>query len=262
MTDLAETFVLKVFPEAVGVDLPRENILAIGEMRFNQSGPPNELYHRAMKRAQPYLEWFENSVQRKGVIKGSIAEMLFDAEDRGEFDEGIASNMVRSFVGGGTDSTITGIGHTLHLLARNPDQWAILRSDQTKVKSAFEEALRLETPFQVTYRTTVGEVSLSGVRLTPDTKVGVFLGAANRDPRKWADPDRFDVTRDTTGVHLGFGSGPHICIGQMIARLESEAILKALVKVADRLELAGEARFRPINQMRQLDSLPLRVKKS
>jgi cytochrome P450 len=258
--DVAEAFVLKVFPAAVGVKLPRKEILAIGEMRFNQSGPPNELYHRAMERAKPYLEWFENSVRREGVTPGSIAEMLFDAEDRGEFEEGIASNMVRSFVGGGTDSTITGIGHTLNKLAQNPDQWALVKADPNKVRAAFEEAIRLESPFQVTYRTTTGQAELSGVQLRPDTKVGVFLGAANRDPRKWQDPDTFDVTRDTTGIHLGFGTGAHICIGQMIARLEAEAILRALVTRIDRLEPAGPPRYRPINQMRTLDHLPLRAR--
>lgn len=260
VADVAEAFVLRVFPHAVGVELPRDNVLAISEMRFNQSGPQNELYHRAMARAQPYLDWYENSTRRESVRPGSIAEMLFEAEDRGEFDEGIASNMVRTFVGGGTDSTITGIGHTLNLLAQNPDQWAILKADPSRVKTAFEEAIRMETPFQVTYRTTVDEdVELSGIRLDADTKIGVFLGAANRDPRKWTDPDRFDVTRDTTGVHLGFGVGAHNCIGQMIARLESEAILKAIVLAADTLEPDGEAKIRPINQMRQLDHLPLRV---
>jgi 4-methoxybenzoate monooxygenase (O-demethylating) len=259
VAEIAEEFVLRVFPDAVGVELPRDNVLAISEMRFNQSGPQNELYQRAMARAQPYLEWYENSTRRDSVRPGSIAEMLFEAEDRGEFDEGIASNMVRTFVGGGTDSTITGIGHALNLLARNPDQWAVLKADPSRVKTAFEEAIRLETPFQVTFRTTTSrDVELSGVRLDPDTKIGVFLGAANRDPRKWPDPDRFYVTRDTTGVHLGFGTGAHNCIGQMIARLESEAILRAIVLAADRLEPAGEARIRPINQMRQLDHLPLR----
>lgn len=258
--DLAEAFILKVFPESVGINLPRTEILAIGEMRFNQSGPQNELYHKAMARAQPYLEWFENSVQRKSVRPGSIAEMLFEAEDRGEFDEGIASNMVRSFVGGGTDSTIAAIGHTLNLLAQNPDQFDIVKANPARVKGAFEEAVRMEPAFRVTYRTTVAEgAELSGVKLAPDTKVGVWLGAANRDPLKWANPDKYDVTREVAGLHLGFGTGAHNCIGQMIARLESEAIISAFVRLVKRLEPAGEARYRPINQMRVLDSLPLRV---
>lgn len=257
--EVAEAFVLKVFPDALGVSLPRENVLAIGEMRFNQSGPVNELYKRAMEKAQPYLEWFENSTQRDHVVPGSISDELFNCEDRGEIEPGIASNMVRTFVGGGTDSTISGIGHALNLLAQNPDQWAALRADPNKVKSAFDEALRLEPPFQVTYRTTMADTELSGVAIPADAKVGLWLGAANRDPRKWPSPDRFDVSRDTAGVHLGFGAGAHICIGQMVARLEAECILKALVNAIDRLEPAGEPVYRPVNQMRQLERLPLKA---
>lgn len=257
--DVAEAFVLKVFPEAVGIDLPRAEILAIGEMRFNQSGPKNELYLRAMERAQPYLEWFENSVRRDAVKPGSIADSLFDAEDRGEFPEpGLASNMVRSLIGGGSDSTIAGIGHTLHFLATNPDQFALLKADPNRARLAFEEAIRLEPSFLVTYRTTTGPVELSGVTLAPDTKIGVYMGAANRDPRQFQDPDRFDILRNAAGIHVGFGAGAHTCIGQMIARIEAEAILKALARIADRIELAGTPRFRPINQMRMLDHLPLR----
>jgi cytochrome P450 len=255
-----ERFVLEAFPAAVGVRLPRTETLAIGEMRFNQSGPPNELFHRAMKNAQPYLAWFEESVSRQGVLPGSIAEMLFKAEDAGELDEGVASNVVRSFVGGGTDSTIAGIGFTLHQLARAPEQWERVRSDPAKIKAAFEEGIRHESPFQVTYRTTRGETDLSGVRLDADMKVGVFLGAANRDPRQFTNPDVFDVDRpQLAGNHVALGTGVHACIGQMIARAESEALLGTLVRRVARLELTAPPTYRPINQMRMLDKLPMRV---
>lgn len=258
--DCAEAFVLQAFPAAVGVQLPRTETLAIGEMRFNQSGPRNELYERAMKNAQPYLAWFEQSVQRPSVLPDSIAELLFKAEEAGELDEGIASNIVRSFVGGGTDSTIAGIGFTLQQLALQPQQWQRVRSDPAKVKAAFEEGIRHEAPFQVTYRTTVGEVELSGVRLAPDTKVGVFLGAANRDPRQFDEPDRFNVDRpQLAGSHVAMGHGVHACIGQMLARLESEALIGALARRVSTLELAAPASYRPVNQMRMLDKLPLRV---
>lgn len=258
--DLAEAWILKVFPQAVGIDMPREQILAIGEMRFNQSGPPNELYRKAMERAKPHIEWFEHSVTREAAKPGSIAESLFEAEERGEFPEpGLASNMVRSLIGGGSDSTIAALGHTLHYLARDPAQWDLLREDANgRAKLAFEEAVRMEPAFMVTYRTTTGPVELSGVSLDGDTKIGIFMGAGNRDPRKFEDPDRYDLMRNSTGVHVGFGQGAHTCIGQMIARIEAEAILKALSKLVSRIELDGEARYRPINQMRMLDILPLR----
>ncbi|QRF61409.1 cytochrome P450 [Variovorax paradoxus] len=258
--DCAERFVLEAFPAAVGVRLPRTETLAIGEMRFNQSGPRNALYERAMQAAQPYLAWFEESVSRQGVIPDSIAELLFRAEDAGELDEGIASNVVRSFVGGGTDSTIAGIGFTLHQLAKNPAQWERVRGEPAKVKAAFEEGIRHETPFQVTYRTTRGETELSGVRLAADTKIGVFMGAANRDPRQFPEPERFDVDRPAlAGSHVALGNGIHACIGQMLARQESEALIGALSRRVARMELTAPASYRPINQMRTLDRLPMRI---
>jgi len=256
-----ERFVLEAFPGAVGVRLPRTETLAIGEMRFNQSGPKNELFERALANAQPYLAWFEESVSRRGVLPDSIAEMLFKAEDDGQLDEGVASNVVRSFVGGGTDSTIAGIGFTLHQLAKNPQQWQRVRDDPSKVKAAFEEGIRHETPFQMTYRTTVsGSPELSGIRLAGDIKVGVFLGAANRDPRQFVDPDRFDIDRpQLAGNQVALGTGIHACIGQMIARGESEALLGTLARRVARVELMAPATYRPINQMRMLDKLPLRL---
>jgi cytochrome P450 len=258
--DCVEAYILEAFPAAVGVRLPRTETLAIGDMRFNQSGPQNDLYHAAMARAQPYLEWFEQSVQREAVLPDSIAAMLFKAEDAGELDEGVASNIVRSFVGGGTDSTIAGVGFALHQFAQQPDQWAKVHADPGKVKAAFEEAIRHESPFQVTYRTTSGPTELSGVRLAGDTKIGVFLGAANRDPRHWENPDRFDIDRpQLAGNHVAMGTGVHACIGQMIARGESEALLSAMARRIKSVALAAPASYRPVNQMRMLDKLPLRI---
>jgi cytochrome P450 len=255
--DVAEAFIFKVFPHAVGVKIPRTETLAIGNMRFNQSGPPNELYHRAMAEAQPYLDWFERSIQRDAVDAGSISEQLYEAEQKGEFLDGVASNIVRSFVGGGTDSTISGIGATLCALARNPAQWERLRDNPAKVRAAFEEGIRLDSPFQVTFRTTAEDVTLSGCLIPAQSKVGVFLGAANRDPAEFQDPEAFDIARPAKG--LAFGNGVHLCVGQVIAKLEADALLSALVARVARLELTGEPRYRPINQVRTLDYLPLRL---
>jgi cytochrome P450 len=258
--DCTEAFILKAFSAAVGIQLPRLETLAIGEMRFNQSGPKNELYVAAMEKAAPYLEWFDSSVQREAVLPDSLAELLFKAEDEGVVEEGVASNVMRSIVGGGTDSTIAGIGLTLHQLAQHPDQWDKLRADPTKVKAAFEEGIRHESPFQVTFRTTVENVEISGVPLVPHTKIGAFIGAGNRDPRFWTDPERFDIDRSNlAGNHLALGVGIHSCIGQMIARAESEALIGAMTRRIKSIELAEPATYRPINQMRALRKLLLRI---
>lgn len=255
---LVEAYIFKVFVEAVGVRFDRDAILAIGAMSFNQSGPPNALFDRAMREVQPYLQWFEDSQKREFVQPDGLAWQFFLAEDAGEIAPGTASNLTRTFVRGGMDSTIAGIGSTLMHLSRNPDQWRLLREDPARVRQAFEEGIRLETPFQVTYRVTLRDTELDGVALEAGRKVGVYLGAANRDPRRWDDPGRYDLARNTVG-HLGFGTGDHNCIGQMMARMEAECLLGALLARVKSIEPAGEPVWRPVNQMRALDRLPLRL---
>jgi cytochrome P450 len=134
-----------------------------------------------------------------------------------------------------------------------------MRSDAALQRNAFEEAIRHESPASVLFRVTTGTVELSGYRLEADTKVAYYPGAANRDPRKWEDPGRFDITRKVLGVHRAFGVGTHVCIGQMIARLEAECILAALAQRVAKIESAGEPQYRLVNALRTLDSLPLRL---
>lgn len=259
VSDVAEAYVLKVFPDVLGVDMSRENFIAIGDMNFNQIGPNNDNLLRSLKRVEPILDQYQKSFQRQSMIPGGFGEKIYEAEDAGDFAAGTAGAQVRSFLRAGVDTTIAGIGHTLNLLARHPDQWAKCVADPTKVRGAFEEGIRLHSPSQVMFRTTQGEQELSGYQLAGDVKIGSFLGAANRDPRKFDDPDRFDMERDTTGVHLALGTGAHICIGQMIARLEAECILGALARRVERLEPAGDPEYRLVNTLRTLERLPLRL---
>lgn len=257
--DIAEAYVLRVFPDAVGVALPRTEALAIGEMSFNQAGPVNKLHIAAVEKAKPYLDWYEKSVRREAMLPGSIGEMIFDAEDRGEFEPGIASNIVRAFVRGGMDTTVAGVGFALNQLARNPDQWAILKADPSKARNAFEEAIRHESPSYVNYRTSTRPLEFAGFSLDGQTKIGVFSGAANRDPRFWDNPTKYDINRDTAGIHVAFGFGTHTCIGQMIARLEAECLIKAIANRVRSIRLVEEPTYRIINQLHTLDRLPLRL---
>lgn len=255
---MVEAYIFKVFVDAVGVRFDRDAILAIGAMSFNQSGPQNALFDEAMRRVQPYLQWFEDSQRREHVREGGLAWQFFLEEDAGSIAPGTASNLTRTFVRGGMDSTIAGIGSTLMHLSRDPAQWQWLREDAGRARGAFDEGVRMETPFQVTYRVTLADCEFRGMQLEADRKVGVFLGAANRDPRRWEDPDRFDARRNTVG-HVAFGAGDHNCIGQMMARLEAECLLAALLARVKTIEPAGEPAWRPVNQMRTLDRLPLRL---
>jgi hypothetical protein len=257
VADIAEAFVLDVFPAVLGVDVPPERIKLTGELNFNQLGPNNARTAAALERAAPIMEWYAQVLQREYMLPGGFGEKIYQAEDAGDFDKGTAQFHVRTFFRAGVDTTMAAIGSTLKLLAENPEQFALVKANPALIKGAFEEALRLESPAQVMFRTTTGEVELGGVLLRADTKVGYHMGAANRDQRQWPDPDRFDVMRQTTGVHRAFGVGVHVCIGQMIARLEAESILGALIRRVRAIEPAGPARWRPVNALRTLDVLPL-----
>ena len=259
VTDLAEAFVLSVFPQVLGVNVPPERIKQTGELNFNQLGPNNARLHAAMASTAPIMEWYATTLQREHMLPGGFGEKIYQAEDAGDFAPGTAPLHVRTFFRAGVDTTIAGIGSTLMYLSQNPGQLAQVKADPTKIKNAFEEALRLEAPAQVMFRVTTRDVDLGGVRLRGDTKVGFHMGAANRDPRKWEDPDRFDIRRQTTGVHRSFGTGAHVCIGQMIARAEAETILGALLRRVKAIEPTGTPRWRQINTLRTLDTLPLRL---
>jgi cytochrome P450 len=259
VSDLAEAFVLDVFPAVLGVNVPPDRIKLTGELNFNQIGPNNERVARTLERAGPIMEWYTQVLQREHMLPGGFGEKIYQAEDEGGFDKGTAPFHVRTFFRAGVDTTIAGIGSTLKLLSEHPNQFARVKANPALVKSAFEEALRLESPAQVMFRTTTADVELGGVLLRADTKVGYHMGAANRDPRQWPDPDRYDVTRQVSGVHRAFGVGAHVCIGQMIARLEAESILGAVIRRVQRIEPAGPARWRPVNTLRTLDTLPLNL---
>lgn len=121
------------------------------------------------------------------------------------------------------------------------------------------EAMREAGPVQTFFRTTTRAVDVGGVQLGEGEKVLLFLAAANRHPRRWDRPDTFDVRRRAAG-HMTLGTGIHGCVGQAVARLESEAIFGALTKRVATIELNGEPTRRLNNTLRGFDTLPLRIK--
>lgn len=259
MEDFVVEYILKVFATALGLSLPKTELEAISEMRLNQTGPENELYEKAMKKAEPYLDWFEQSVERSNLSPDCVGQALFESEARGEVPEGVAKNMMRTLVAGGVDTTMTGMASCMYYLAQSPDQMELATSTPELMRTALDEGVRLESPFRVLYRTTTRDTEISGVRIPQDQKVGIWFGAANRDPRKWEKADKFDLNRKTAGVHLAFGHGIHICIGQTLARLESECLLTELARRVKTMELDGEVVRRPMNTMCSFKNIPVRV---
>jgi hypothetical protein len=259
VADLAEAYPLKVFPDAVGIsEEGRENLLPYGTMVFNSFGPRNDLFNKAMANAGPVRDWIMSRCSRAALAQGGLGSQIFAAVDAGELTEDEAGMLVRSFLSAGIDTTVYGLGNALYCMARYPEQWTILRNNPNLIRGAFEEVLRFEAPVQTFFRTTTRPVEVAGVQLGEGEKVLLFLAAANRDPRRWDRPDTFDVTRRAAG-HMTFGTGIHGCVGQAVARLETEAILTALASRVASFELTGEPEWRLNNTLRGFDTLPLRV---
>jgi cytochrome P450 len=260
VADLAEAYPLSVFPDAVGLKQEgREHLLPYAGVVFNAFGPPNELRQTAIERSQPHQAYVQEQCQRDNLASGGFGACIHARVDAGDITAAEAPMLVRSLLSAGIDTTVNGLGAAIYCLARFPEEWARLRNDPSLARNAFEEAVRFESPVQTFFRTTTKDVDIGGHGVGEGQKILMFLGAANRDPRRWADPDRYDITRKTSG-HVGFGSGIHMCVGQLVARLEGEAMLAALARKVATIEITGPVKRRYNNTLRGLESLPVTLK--
>ncbi|UZG55085.1 cytochrome P450 [Rhodococcus opacus] len=257
--DLAAAFPLRVFPDAVGLpDAGRENLLPYGDHTFNAFGPPNSLVQRGAGRIGELMDWINAQCARDVLTDDGFGAQIWAAADRGDITYEQAPLIVRSLLTAGVDTTVNGLAAVLFAFAAHPDQWQAVRKNPALARTAFDEAVRWESPVQTFFRTATQDIEI-GCTVIPDgQKILMFLGAANRDPRRWENPDRFDLQRDPSG-HVGFGMGIHQCVGQHVARLESEALLTALAARVDTIEITGPVHRHLNNTLRSWKSIPVEV---
>lgn len=259
ITELAEEFPLRVFPATIGMmDGAREHLLPYAGLAFNSFGPRNAILLDSQARASEAIDWVDKACRRENLAPDGWGREIYRAADEGHCTEEESHRLVRSFLSAGVDTTVNGIGNMINALAHHPEQWAALRANPQLKRKTFEEALRWDSTVQTFFRTTSEPVELGGVMLPEGTKVLLFLAAANRDPRRWDAPERFDINRQTSG-HVGFGYGIHQCLGQMLARQEAEVVLDAFINRVARIELDGEPERRLNNTLHALASLPVKV---
>lgn len=140
----------------------------------------------------------------------------------------------------GAETTYRSSGNLIHLLLTHRDQLEAVRADRSLLPQAIEEALRLEPPLLFIMRTAAHDVDVCGVTIPAGSTVGVSLGAANRDPTRWSDPDTFDIFREPK-QHISFAAGPHLCLGTHLARLETRVVLDAVLDRLPGLRLDPDA---------------------
>jgi 4-methoxybenzoate monooxygenase (O-demethylating) len=256
---LGEAFPLSVFPDLIGLrDDGREHLIPYGTTAFNAFGPRNRLYEEAMATAADATAWVMASCKRAHLKPAGWGMKVYEAADCGECSHEEAERLVRSFLTAGIDTTVNGIGNMIHAFANHPDQWRMLRADPSLTKRAFEESLRWNSTVQTFFRTAARDFACDGGIIPEGSKVLLFLAAANRDPRRWPNAARFDIRRSASG-HVAFGFGIHQCLGQMVARMEAEAVLDALIPRVSEIRLAGEPVRRLNNTLHALAVLPVEL---
>ena len=260
VADLAAVIPVSVVADLIGLaEEARGPLLSFSDAAFITFGPFNARSEAAIPFVGRMFEYLNTVMVPENLRPDGWAASVYEAADRGEIEAASVVPLLGAYVTASMDTTINAIGNTILLFARNPQAYQEVRADWTLIGSAFEESLRVESPVQGFFRRTTQPVDIEGVTIPADTKVLLSYASANRDERKWEDPDEFVVRRNPVD-HVGFGYGIHGCAGQGLARMEAHAILGALVRRASSIESAGEPVRKLNNVIRGLASLPVAVR--
>lgn len=236
-SELAPFVPLTVVRDLVGLgDGGHEQMLGWGAATFELMGEARERRDDALGRIKAMRRFLEDPATLAQLAPDGWAARATQAGLAQGMAASRAAELMRDYIAPSLDTTISAIGYGVWLFARHPEEWARLRADPGLMKNAIEEIVRLNTPIRAFTRYVETEAMVAGARLAAGSRVMVIYGAASRDPAKFGEPDRFDITRDARG-HLGFGHGVHSCLGMHLARLEMAEVFGALLDRVARFEL-------------------------
>ena len=241
-TEFAQYLPITIVSELVGLpESGRERMLDWASANFDCFGPMNQRTLDAFPTVKEMVGYAFTECVPEKLKPGGWAAKIWEAAERGEIRPEQCPVMMNDYMGPSLDTTIFATSAAIMLLATHPDQWDVLRENPSIIPNAVNEVVRVESPIQNFSRVATRDVVVDGVTIPAGSRVIMSYGAANRDPRKWDDPDRFDVRRRAMD-HLGFGHGVHQCIGNNLARMEITALLTALAKRVKRIELHDSER--------------------
>ena len=258
VADLAHAYSVKVVADLCGLpEEGREHLIARASAAFDTFGPDNE---RCLDAWDGFFELFDyatNVATPERLVPGRWGTEIYEAGRRGDVERDACPGLMLAYVWAGMDTTVNAISSAVSLFADHPDQWERLRSDRSLLGSATNEVLRIEPPVQRFTRATTREVEIGGADLPERARIVVLFGSANRDERRFRDPDRFDITRNPTD-HLSFGRGVHRCVGANLAQEEIKAVLDRLADRVERFEVTARV-WRRNNALHGLEKLDVSV---
>jgi cytochrome P450 len=201
-------------------------------------------------------------VERRREPGEDLVSALVAVEDGGDtLSEEELCSMVALLIVAGHETTVSLIGNATLALLTHPEQRALVERDRSVLPRAVEELIRYDGPVERTLnRWAAVDVELRGQKIRRGESVIVVLGAADRDPERFEEPDELDLAAERDARHLGFGRGSHFCLGAPLARLEAEIALGTLLRRLPGLRLAvsqAELRWRPVPLFRSLVELPV-----
>lgn len=258
MASVAAHLPVTVVAELVGLnEAGRKRMLSWAAATFDMLGVLNLRGLVALPKLL-HLSRYVERLSRSDVVPGGWADGLFEAAERGELSAAEARAMVIDYVGPALDTTILASGHMLWRLATEKGAYEAVRADPALVPGIVNEAVRLASPIRGFTRYAMAEHDLGGTTIPKGARVLVLFASANSDERHYEEPERFDVRRNPRD-HVGWGHGPHSCVGMHLARLEMELLLKSLVAQVAVLE-AGEPLFAYNNVLQGFRKLPMRFR--
>lgn len=210
-------------------------------------------------RMDDYLAPILESRQSK-LGNDMLSHLLRAEEDGDKLTRREIINMIGGFLAAGTDTTRFTIGSGLYLLAKNPEQWELLRRDPSLIAGATEEILRLAPAGALIYRTAAADVDVNGILIRKGSVVAISLIAVNRDGSVFEDPDRFDITRKNGSRHLAFGFGPHTCLGLHLAKAEIDEALRVVTQQFKSIEICGDVEWTEPVALQGPTKLPIKLR--
>lgn len=263
MTVLANPLPVSVISEMLGVpqtDWPEIRGLVSDVVLSLEPGATVDELKRAEAAADELWRYFAELVALRRAEPGDdlLSALIEARDDRDMLSEGEILAVANLLFAAGAETTTNLIGNGLNALFDNPDQLDRLWADPELVPTAVDEILRYDSPVQLDGRVALTDAEACGVRFSEGDRLLTLLGAANRDPSHFDDPDRFDVGRQGEPV-MSFASGIHYCLGANLARVEGQEVFAGLIRRFERIEAAGERPYRPSLVLRGLATCPVSV---
>ena len=260
VADFARFLPVTIVAELVGLPpaVDSAQMLKWASATFNLFGTENARTKEAYEDLKDLRDFLLVYGRPEKLKEGGWAKRIFEVGPERGINFETCAQLMRDYINPSLDTTISVSGQLIRLFAQNPDDWQKLRDNPALVANAVEETVRIAAPVRGWTRYVAQNSEIAGHPIPEGARVLVMFASANRDPQKFPDPTRFDVTRDVHD-HVGFGQGVHMCMGMHLARLEMQSLVQALRRRVARFELTAEPQVALNNSIQGYATMPVRV---